>query len=195
MDPEARRARHPFRSRWGRFAAMLAGGLLALLSVAPVSATTIFKEHYSFPYEFSYDCDGTTIEVSGQAEGVAHLRVGKRDLESAFFAHDNYSFSETHTNPDGEFLVIIGDGLFQETRATHVEGTVFTFTAVNAGRPFTILDADGNVLARDRGVIRVTILFDTLGDDTPGGEFIEELSFEVAGPHDGLGFDTCAILG
>jgi hypothetical protein len=194
MDPRSQGARPRFGSR-RRLAAMLGGLLLLLLTVTPVTATVRDQEHYSFDYDFSYDCDGTEIVVTGHAEGVAHVRVGKGDLASAFFAHDNYAFSETHTNPDGDFVVITGDGLFQETRATHVEGTIFQFWSVNAGRPFTIYDESGNVIVRDRGVIRASILFDTLGDDTPGGIFIEEVSFEVAGPHDGLGFDTCDVLG
>jgi hypothetical protein len=195
MDPSSPRWHRRIRSRLRRLAAAGAGVLLVLVSVAPAFATVGFKEHYSFDYDFTYDCDGTTISVVGHAEGVSHIRVGKGDRDTAFFAHDNYEFTETHTNPDGDFLVITGNGLFQETRAVHLEGTLFAFSAVNSGQPFTVYDEDGNVLVRDRGTIRATIVFDTLGDDTPGGEFIEVLSFEVGGPHDGLDFDTCAILG
>jgi hypothetical protein len=37
---------------------------------------------------------------------------------------------------------------------------------------------------RDRGVIRSTILFDTLGDDTPGGEEVgERVTVRLAGRH------------
>jgi hypothetical protein len=42
---------------------------------------------------------------------------------------------------------------------------------------------------RDRGVIRTTILFDTLGDETPGGEFLDEIDVEVSGPHPGFFLD------
>ena len=41
----------------------------------------------------------------------------------------------------------------------------------------------GRVVLRDRGVIRETYLFDTLGDDTPGGMYIEQLGLRVSGPH------------
>ena len=195
MYPVSKRARHAFGGRRRRLAAICGGLLVALMWISPASATVGFKEHYSNDYAFSYDCGATTIEVTGHAEGVAHIRVGKGDFETAFFAHDNYSFTETHTNPDGDFLVITGNALFQETRATHVAGTIFTFTAVVTGQPFTVYDSSGTLLVRDRGAIRETILFDTLGDDTPSGDFIDSLSFDVAGPHDGLGFDTCSILG
>jgi hypothetical protein len=47
----------------------------------------------------------------------------------------------------------------------------------------------GAVVLRNRGVIRTTILFDTLGDDTPGGVTLEELDVSVAGPHPGFFMD------
>jgi hypothetical protein len=178
-----------------RVAGPLAAIAAALLMITPVTATTAFREHYSFDYDFTYACGAVEISVVGHAEGIFQVRVGKGDQATAFFGHDNYSFSETHTNPDGDFLVISGNGLFQETKAVSLGNNLFAFSAINAGRPLIVRDADGNVLVRDRGVIRETIVFDTEGDDQVGGIFIESISFEVAGPHDGLGFDTCDILG
>jgi hypothetical protein len=195
MSPHSKRVRHALGARRRRLAAACGGLLVALMWISPTSATIIFKEHYSDDYAFSYDCDGTTIEVSGHDDGVAHIRVGKGALGTAFFAHDDYSFTETHTNPDGDFLVITANALFQETKATHVSGSIFTFSSVVSGQPFTVFDSNGKVLVRDRGAIRETILFDTLGDNMPGGTFIDSVSFDVAGPHDGLGFDTGSILG
>jgi hypothetical protein len=51
------------------------------------------------------------------------------------------------------------------------------------------------VIAGDRGVIRHTYLFDTLGDGQPGGEFIANLELVVHGPHLGLAedFPFCEI--
>jgi len=43
-----------------------------------------------------------------------------------------------------------------------------------------------DVIVRDRGVIRHTYLFDTLGHGEPGGEFIEETQTSVHGPHPGF---------
>jgi hypothetical protein len=175
----------------------LGGALLALpLAAGPVGATVILRDHYSDDYAFSFDDCGFWIDVSGHAEGVAHLRVGKGDLTTAFFLHDNYSFLETWTRRDtGDTFTLGGNGLFQETKATPVEGTIFEFTSVNAGQPFIVWDSDGNVILRDRGVIRQVIQFDTLGDDVPGGEFIADVSFSVNGPHPGLDADLCALLG
>jgi len=42
-------------------------------------------------------------------------------------------------------------------------------------------DPDGSVIVRDRGVIRRSYLFDTLGNGQPGGDFIEETQAVVHG--------------
>ena len=171
--------------------------LLSLtLGVGPVGATVIGHEHYSDDYAFSFDDCGFWIDVSGHVEGVAHLRVGKGDFASAFFLLDNYSVVETSTRRDnGDFFTLTANGVFHETKATHVEGTIYAFTSINAGQPFVIHDANGDLLLRDRGVIRQVLEFDTLGDDVPGGEFVRDVSFSVHGPHPGLEFDPCAVLG
>jgi hypothetical protein len=174
----------------------VAASLLALaLTAGPVGATTIWQEHYSDDYAFSHTDCGFTVDVVGHTEGVAHLRVGKGDLATAFFLHDNFSFLETWTRHDtGEWFSFGANGMFNETGATPVGGTVFEFTSVLAGQPFVVWDADGNVVVRDRGMIRQVLQFDTLGDDVPGGEFVKDVSFSVAGPHPGLEFDLCTLL-
>jgi hypothetical protein len=171
------------------------GALITVTMASPVGATVVLRDHYSEDYAFSFDDCGFWIDVSGHVDGVAQLRVGKGDLATAFFLHDNFSFLETWTRRDtNESFTLGGNGLFQETTATHVEGTVFEFTSVLAGQPFTVWDSDGNVVLRDRGLIRQVLQFDTLGDDVPGGEFVADVSFSVHGPHPGLDLDLCALL-
>jgi hypothetical protein len=169
--------------------------LASILVVGSASATVAGRDHYSYDYAFSYTCGSVEVNVDGHAQGIFQVRVGKGQFATAFFAHDNYEFTETHTNADGNVLVISGNGLFQETRAVPLGGNQFAFTSINAGQPFIVRDGDGNLIVRDRGTIRQTVIFDTLGDDTPGGIFIRDVSFKVSGPHDGLGFDTCDYLG
>jgi len=120
---------------------------------------------------------------------------GKAIWTASFFQHVNVAFHEVHTNLDtGETLTVSGRLLDQEIRATRVEGTVFEVTRIFAGQPFTVRGSDGKVLLRDAGVVVLTGLFDTLGDDVPGGEFLEELNVEVHGPHPGCGiFDPCQL--
>jgi hypothetical protein len=180
----------------GSVISAVAASLLALaLGAGPVGATTILQDHYADDYAFSHDDCGFTVDVVGHDEGVAHLRVGKWDLASAFFLHDIFSFLETWTRHDtGEWFSFGANGMFNETGATPVGGTVFEFTSVLAGQPFVVWDSDGNVVVRDRGMIRQVLQFDTLGDDVPGGEFVKDVSFSVAGPHPGLEFDLCSLL-
>ena len=58
-----------------------------------------------------------------------------------------------------------------------------------------IEDSSGHVVVRDRGMIRQTFLFDTLGDGVPGGEFLSDTSTVVHGPHPGFApdFPFCQI--
>ena len=176
--------------------ATLVASVLAIAVAGPVGATILPDGgHYAADYEFSFDDCGFWIDGSGHVEGVAHLRVGKGDQASAFFLHDKYAFTETWTNRDtGTWLTISGSRLFQETRAIHVGGTLFAFRSVEAGAVFTVRDQDGNLIVRDRGVIRRELIFDTQGDDVPGGVFVDLVSFDIGGPHLGLDFDVCAAL-
>lgn len=176
-------------------AAVLAAVLSLGVVAGPVGATMYLRDHYTDDYAFSFDDCGFWIDVAGHDSGIALIRTGKGDLASAFFLHDNYEFAETWTRRDtGDSFTLSGNGLFQETKAVHLGGTLYAFTSINAGQPFILRDADGNLLMRDRGVIRQVLVFDTLGDDVPGGEFVADVSFQVAGPHPGLAFDPCSFL-
>jgi hypothetical protein len=173
--------------------------LAALFTVAiPAQATVRDHEHYSQPYSDDFAACGFAIHVEGLATGNARIRVGKRDLDTAFFGLDNYAYSETWTNTaNGRTLTIWGNGIIRDVSATHVEGSIFRFTTVESGRPFNLADASGHVLIRDRGAIRQTYNFDTEGDDTPGGIFLDLLEERVSGPHPGFNMpedEFCAVL-
>lgn len=185
------------RSRRRAAAALVFSAVLVLLTVGPASATLYSREWYSGTDSFSYECGaGNWIDVQAEFSGLLILRQGTGADRNAFFAHNNYSWSEVHTNRDtGKWIALSGDGLFQETRATRVSGSIFTFSSVNAGQVFVVRDSDSNVILRDRGAIKETILFDTLGDATPGGTFISSVEFSVAGPHPGFFYDTCTDIG
>jgi hypothetical protein len=113
--------------------------------------------------------------------------VGEGDLDTAYFGLDNYEYSVKVTNTaNGRFFTQWGDAIIRDVKATHVEGSIFQFTKVESGRPYNISDASGNVLVRDRGAIRQTYVFDTEGDHTPGGIFLDLLEERVSGPHPGF---------
>jgi hypothetical protein len=154
------------------------------VAAAPASATVIEKGRIvDGTYGFAYDC-GFPVEVTGIASGNFRLREGTGDDATAFFGLDRISFSEIHTNPEtGEWFSVTGHFLNSEIRATRVEGSLFEFRIIKAGPVARIEDSDGNLVARDRGVLRRTILFDTGGDQVPGGEFVELVDLRLAGPH------------
>ena len=53
--------------------------------------------------------------------------------------------------------------------------------------------AAGDVVSRNSGAVHVRYRFDTLGDDQPGGNFVGDVDFRVAGPHADLFRSPCEI--
>ncbi|MGI8658248.1 MAG: hypothetical protein ACR2K4_05690 [Candidatus Limnocylindria bacterium] len=170
-------------------------GLLTVALAIPAAGAIFERGTFTDTGTDAYTCGETEFSVSWEASGRYHLRTGKGDLDSFFFQHVNVAFHEVHTNLDtGETLTVSGRFLDKEIRATRVEGTVFEVTRIVAGQPFTVRDSDGRLLLRDRGVVVVTYLFDTLGDDVPGGDFLGEVNVELHGPHPGFDiFDPCQL--
>jgi hypothetical protein len=161
---------------------------------APAGATVIDREQYSGTAEYSLDDCDFTLDVASTFYGQSLVRMDKTG--QAFLDTDILHFRNVLTNPDtGQWFVVRGHRLFHDIRATQVDGTIYEFVAVEAGQPLVLEDAEGNVIVRDRGVIRHTYLFDTLGDGQPGGEFIANLQLVVHGPHPGFAedFPLCEI--
>jgi hypothetical protein len=184
--------RHP-RVRT-RGIATLAAMTVFVLGGRAAGAAIYEKGRFTDEYSFSYDDCGFPVAVEGTATGQYRLRLGKGRTASAFFERVTFSYREVHTNTDtGEWFVVRGQRVFNEVKATRVEGSIFKFVAIEAGQPFVVENSAGEVVLRDRGVIRYTILFDTLGDDVPGGVEVEFLSAEVRGPHPGFESDFCAM--
>jgi hypothetical protein len=160
------------------------------VAAAAAQATVVEKGRLvDEPYGFAYDC-GFPVQVTGIGSGNFRLREGKGDDATAFFSLDRISFNEIHTNPlTGEWFSVSGHFANNEVSATRVEGSLFEFRIIKAGQVAVIEDSDGNLVSRDRGVIRRTILFDTGGDQEPGGELVDLVALRLAGPHptfDGL---------
>ena len=158
------------------------------------SATVIGHQHFSDSYSFSYDDCGFPVDVNGQVSGKDQLRVLPGG--QAFLDLNNQTIREVHTNVDtGKWFVLRGHSVYHEIRGTQVDGNIYQFTSIEAGQPFVIEDSSGRVVTRDRGVIRETYLFDTLGDGVPGGEFLGDISIAVHGPHPGFApdFPFCQI--
>lgn len=157
---------------------------------APAAATVADRGHFAGEaYGFGYSC-GFPVDVTGVASGNYRLRDGG---DGTFFSLDRIAFREVHTNPEtGRWFVVSGRFAGNETGARHVQGSLYEVRILKAGQVAVIEDSDGEVVSRDRGAVKRTVLFDTGGDDAPGGDFVDLLDLRLAGPHptfDGL----CAV--
>ena len=86
-----------------------------------------------------------------------------------------------------------GQGVYHDLRATPLGGGVYEVTAIETGQPFVIEDPSGRVVLRDRGAVRGTYVFDTLGDGQPGGDVLAVTDVVVHGPHPSLDDAFCEI--
>lgn len=163
---------------------------LALSTALPAAAVIDMRETYDGTDAWSYDDCGPVVDATATFSGRFSMRAGTGKDASAFFAHDTFRFHEEHVRrSDGKAASLDGILNWRETTATRVEGSLFAFSSTFAGQ-VAMRDADGRLVFRDRGTIRATILFDTLGDDVPGGELIEELAFDLRGQYPGFTSDV-----
>ena len=171
-----------------KVSALLAIPLLALCCAAPARATVVdrgtFAESES---DVPENVCGIDLVRDSTFSGSFRIRVDKQSGGQAFFQRLNFEFRDVFTNPaNGRSMTFEGRSLTSEIGATQVAGNVYSFTVVEAGQPFTVRDGSGNVVLRDRGVLRHRVLFDTLGDGTPGGITLEDEVVGVGGPHPGF---------
>jgi hypothetical protein len=165
-------------------AACVVGAVVLAAVLAVPAHSTIRERGTAVNEEFSYDC-GPTIQVHEVWNGTYRLREGKGESEGAFLLLDLSEAMVTFTHTEtGEWYRVHLDGTFNEVKARRVEGSILEFRAVEAGQRFTVYDSVGNVVMRDRGAIKYRFLFDTGGDDEPGGEWLEFYDFQFAGQHE-----------
>lgn len=163
------------RHRRTRLAGPAVATLALLAPAAPAAAQPYENTKYAGSDTFVYEDCGTTIQEEVEWSGHFLVREVRGSDGQAYYGHDNYRFTQVVTNLEtGMSMIVSGHGTFRETKATHVEGTVWQFDWLDAGRPLKITDLDGNVLAFERGVVKGSYVFDTLGDGQPGGEFVSE---------------------
>jgi hypothetical protein len=168
---------------------------LALLlgSTSVALAKIVERERYSFTESFTEELCGIDVEVVAENSGLFMIRQDKQD-STAFLGSDNFQYREVITNLEtGATMVIRGKGNFREVKATHVEGDIYLFRAQTAGQHFVIESAAGAVVYRERGLLRFEVLFDTFGDDVPGGEVLSAELVAVRG-HPGFQDDICPIV-
>ena len=146
----------------GATAALLAGAL-----TTPATATIIERGKYSGTDDWVDTECGYPVDVHAEFSGMFSTRVGNKTDSTAFFGADNYTWTETHTDPaTGEWYTISANGMWREIKATRLYDNVFAFDQVEAGQPFVITSSAGKVVLRDRGSLIWHYAIDTLGDDT-----------------------------
>jgi hypothetical protein len=178
------------RTKWlGRLTltAMLAFGAPAVAGAAPPPTQFLeFRAPFTTPPEtMTLSCGGgLTLTVVTTYSGVSSLRESRGVKDPFFHYSERYTETTTITTQSGERFTISGSGVFKEVAVRRVEGSdrLFVFDVLDAGSR-TLRDADGSVLARDRGSTRETILFDTFGDDVPGGQFVDFPDYRENGQH------------
>ena len=147
------------------------------------------RESGSFSEEFEECGKQLRADVTYSAKSIT--RAGKHDLDTAFFGHWQVDGVETITNlANGKFYTVEHHSMAKDTKAVPQGGTLFIFDTIEVGQPFTVKDMSGEIVLRERGQLRWTYLFDTLGNDgeggvpAPGGDQVgPDLDVKVAGPH------------
>ena len=155
--------------------ALAAAAVTTVVAVAgsPADATVIEKyQERKTPYSFTNeDCAGASYDVAGLFTGRFIGKEGTGPASETFPILDRHSFVETWTNTEtGKWFSFSANRVFHEVKARPVDGTIFQFEAVQAGRT-VLVDAGGELVASDSGAVRITFLFDTLGDGQPGGVY------------------------
>jgi hypothetical protein len=169
--------------------------LLIFPLAAPAQAAPIEREQYSDSDSFDFDDCGFTIHDDVTFEGTFMLKAPRRGTGSPPYYFDNYEVHETLT-ANSRTMSIDHQGLYKDLQITLVEGTIYQFVSMEAGQPFVARDGDGNVLIRDRGVLKTTFQDDTKGDADLDNDVFIEGSFSLLGDHGrhpGFYIDFCAF--
>jgi hypothetical protein len=176
------------RKASSRCTMLLGVAVLLIFGVMPAQATVVDRGTFegSDPGVAEEIC-GIDLVRESTFSGSYRVRLDKASDGQAFFQRLNLQYRDVFTNPiNGRSMTFEGRSVRNEISATKVQDDVYAFTEIEAGQPFTVRDGAGNVVQRDRGVIRHHILFDTLGDGAPGGVQLDDQVVGVGGPHPGL---------
>ncbi len=167
----------------GALVGAVALGLSTVVASA-ATATAAPPEVVSEPYEYqSFEC-GYPIDVAGEFTSAVVIRTRSPQEPDVFYFHGRLSFREVLTNPDtGAWFVIRGTWLEADVTAKLVQDNIYEYTVIQAGQPLVVEDSTGRVIARERGVLRYRLQWDT------DGNFVDFLGVDVGGPHSSL--DRC----
>ncbi|HET7828326.1 MAG TPA: hypothetical protein VFL03_02105 [Candidatus Limnocylindrales bacterium] len=146
-------------------------------------------KHYAWSDAFTYDDCGFRVEGEGWGNGMFTLKKGRNGDPTPYF-FDNYESHFITRNPaNGKWFREDGQGMYKDLRIVNVEGTIYTFQAIESGRPYTLTDQDGNRVYFDRGLLVRQFMVDTKGDDDLDNDEFIDGSFSILadrGDHPGF---------
>jgi hypothetical protein len=168
--------------------ALVAVGAVVACGAGTAQATVVDSGHFSgSELGVHEELCGLAVVRDSVFSGSFRIRMGKGSDDQAFFQRLSVKATDTFTNPaNGESFSIETNSHQNEVKATRIAGNVFEFTMIESGQPFVLRDGAGRIVLRDRGNIRSSFTFDTLGDNQPGGIVLDETVLRVSGPHPGF---------
>ena len=172
---------------------------LALIAGAlPAQAEVINHQRFADSFSDDFELCGIPVHSDGEESGFFHQRVGTGDLDTLYLrAHQRHDHGDDHEPSQRQVPRDREPRGHPGNEGNRVEGTIFQVSEVSAGQPFVLRDMTGAIVLHNRGAVRGTILFDTLGDDTPGGVVLEVIDVRISGPHPELDMDEdafCAVV-
>src|SRR5262249_43335103 len=148
---------------------------LVVLGVTPAHATVVDRGSFNGSETVPDPQCGIALVRSSTFSGSFRVRVDKQSGGQAFFQRLNFDYRDVFTNPaNHKSMTFEGHSVTNEIAATPLGSNLYKFTVVETGQPFVVRDGNGAVVLRDRGVLRHHVVFDTLGDGTPGGITLDD---------------------
>lgn len=136
----------------------------SVIGARGAAAAPLAHQHYSGTETVSFNECGFTIDAVSTFSGLFILKDG-RGGDPTPYVLDNYDATTIYTNADsGASFTITANGLYKDVRLSQVTGTIYRLDAMDVGRPFRVLDSDGNPVVVDRGRLLYSALLDTRGD-------------------------------
>lgn len=173
----------------------LAGLLLGMGAPVAQAKAPIEVNHFNVTFDDTFSDCGLDLYGSTTVQGTDTIRPAPGSNQAFLSANQVrgvdtlYLDAGEGKNPSGDFVTVAFHARFLEQKATLVTGSVYTFRQVENGQ-FTMRSSDGTRLLRGNYHVKITLVFDTLGDGVPGG--IELSSAEVV--HENASGDFCDTL-
>ena len=180
--------RHLHHRASALLAPLLLTGLLVALAPA-AGATPANQESIQVADACSFDDCGYAIDFVASGEIRLLFQPVPHTGGSYVKVHEQFRVTTVFSRPDtGTSFSVEERTLDTETRARLLPDGTLQVDRVKAGQSFTIRDATGRVVSRDRGMERQINVFDEDG-------LLSADLVALHGPHPSAGRDFCEVAG